>query len=195
MGKGEQTRQHILDRGMLYSSQQGLVDLSIGTMAQLCGMSRTGVISHFKNKEDMQLAILHHAEEQFKTHVLRPSREENPLLNLESLLLRWVDWTHRVYESQSTSCPFIKALVDYEYRTDSAVKALVSDQQRRLIEFMEQLISRAQSQGQMISSANPKTLAVELYSLYVGTTIAAAVQPTLNRQDLLLDTLQRYRPG
>ena len=57
MNKGEGTRQAILEQGMRFGSRHGLIEVTIGSMAKLCGLSRTGLISHFDNKEDMQLAF------------------------------------------------------------------------------------------------------------------------------------------
>ncbi|WP_260492659.1 TetR/AcrR family transcriptional regulator [Pseudoalteromonas maricaloris] len=78
MNKGERTRQTILEQGMRFSSQYGLIEVTIGSMAKLCGLSRSGLISHFDSKEDMQLAILDYCEDQFMLHVVAPARHQDP---------------------------------------------------------------------------------------------------------------------
>lgn len=191
MRKGEQTRVHILDRGMLYSSQQGLADLSIGSMAKICGLSRTGVMSHFENKADMQVAILRYAENQFIERVIRPSRDEDAREQLEKLVFYWVDWTQPVFAEQKTGCPFVKALVDYEHREQTPVKSMVCNQHSRLLSYLADLVSQGQAQQRLSAESPARDIAYELYSLYVGTAIASAIQKD-GKQKLLQRTLQRH---
>ena len=58
MRKGEVTKNKLLHSAMQFSSTYGLNSVTIGKIAEVVNMSRTGVISHFENKEQMQVAIL-----------------------------------------------------------------------------------------------------------------------------------------
>ena len=53
MNKGTKTKQLILETAMEYSSIHGVSSITIGEISKRAELSRTGVISHFKNKEDM----------------------------------------------------------------------------------------------------------------------------------------------
>lgn len=176
MNKGERTREMILNRGMLQSSQHGLADITIGSISKLCGLSRTGVISHFKNKDDMQIAILDYSESQFIEHVIHASRDDDAFTRLSRILDLWVAWTGNVFGEDQTSCPFIKAIVDYEHRQDSPVRDHAFKQQSQLLGFFSRLIEKAQSQGTVLAGLNPDDVAFELYSLYVGMTITASLR-------------------
>src|SRR5690606_27000480 len=55
------------------SSRVGLSGLSIGALATSAGLSKSGVYAHFLSKEELQLAVLRHAREQFVDQVLRPA--------------------------------------------------------------------------------------------------------------------------
>lgn len=189
MNKGERTKELILNKGMLHSSQYGIADITIGTMANLCELSRTGVISHFKNKDDMQIAILDYSEKQFLEHVLKPSRHESALAQLKSLLILWLDWTERVFQSETTSCPFVKALVEYEHRQDSPVRQHAYAQQQKLLSFLEALITKAQEQGEIKSEYLPADAALEIYSLYVGLSVASPLLPAEKLRSRLESTL------
>ena len=58
MGKGEETRQAILDEALALSSQVGISGLSIGSLADRAGMSKSGLFAHFGSKEELQIAVL-----------------------------------------------------------------------------------------------------------------------------------------
>ena len=59
--KGEQTRTAILDEALRIASRLGLEGLTIGSLADATGMSKSGLFAHFGSREDLQLAVLEHA--------------------------------------------------------------------------------------------------------------------------------------
>ncbi len=48
--KGEQTRVSILDAALAMASRDGLEGLTIGTLADRMGMSKSGVFAHFGSR-------------------------------------------------------------------------------------------------------------------------------------------------
>ena len=191
MNKGERTRELILNRGMLQSSQFGLADISIGSISKLCGLSRTGVISHFNNKDDMQVAILEYASRQFVENVIKPSKHEDPFIRLKNMLYLWVDWTNRIFPNEMTSCPFIKAVVEYEHREDSVVRQYAFAEQEQLLSFMTHHIEKAKNQNRMASDDASSDIAFELYSLYVGVTVVSRLRPSADRNSRLKSVVER----
>src|SRR5882672_8901345 len=70
--KGEQTRAAILDAALKVASKLGLEGLTIGTLADETGMSKSGLFAHFGSREDLQLAGLEHAARRYGEQVLMP---------------------------------------------------------------------------------------------------------------------------
>ena len=62
MGKGEQTRQAIVDEAFSLASQIGVSGLSIGVLAERRRMSKSGLFAHFGSKEELQLAVLRESQ-------------------------------------------------------------------------------------------------------------------------------------
>lgn len=168
ISKGERTRNEILKQSIRYSSQYGLADVTIGSVAKLCGLSRTGVISHFKNKEDMQVAILQYGEALFIDRVVIPARCENSLDHLVNLLNCWSTWINDMFNDPQMSCPFIKAVVEFQNRPDSQVRSFVINQQERLLSYLTHRIERCIEKKQFASDIPSHVIAYELYSLYLG---------------------------
>ncbi len=56
--KGQQTRAVILDRALAMASHVGLEGLSIGALAEVSGMSKSGVFAHFGSREELQISVV-----------------------------------------------------------------------------------------------------------------------------------------
>jgi AcrR family transcriptional regulator len=168
MNKGERTRLAILKQSIIYSSQFGLADITIGCVSKLCNLSRTGVISHFENKEDMQIAILQYGEVLFKERVIDNAWREDPLEHVKTLLALWADWTSEMFTEHQVSCPFLKAVVEFQNRPPSKVRSFTIDQQNRLITYLTYRIQRCVEKNRLNGKVDSTAIAYELYSLYVG---------------------------
>ena len=189
--KGERTRNEILRQSIIYSSQFGLADVTIGSVAKLCALSRTGVISHFKNKEDMQIAILQYGETLFTEQVILPARCEDPLSHLISLLDHWSTWINDMFNDPKMSCPFIKAVVEFQNRPNSAVRSFVISQQARLLSYLAYRIEKCITQDKIKSTIPSSVIAYELYSLYLGHAITKYTLPQSKTGDLFKSSVLR----
>ncbi len=191
MNKGERTRKEILKQSIIYSSQYGLADITIGTVSKLCKLSRTGVISHFENKEDMQIAILEYGEALFRERVIKPAWREDPLVHLITLLENWADWTSEMFNEHQVSCPFIKAVVEFQNRPESKVRTYTIDQQNRLINYLSHRVDRCIEQNRLKSTIESNTIAYELYSLYLGHAITQHTTAIKNTEGMFKDSVAR----
>lgn len=94
MGKGEQTRQVILEEAFSLASNIGLEALSLGVLAERTGLSKSGLFAHFGSKEELQLAVLRHAQSRFAEIVVRPAlRAARGVKRLRAIVTNWLDWT------------------------------------------------------------------------------------------------------
>src|SRR5258706_4546191 len=91
--KGEQTRAAILDAALKVASRLGLEGLTIGTLADETGMSKSGLFAHFGSREQLQLAGLEHAAQRYGelvvTPVLKIERRPPPLRPTFQRRLGW----------------------------------------------------------------------------------------------------------
>lgn len=191
MNKGERTRKEILKQSIIYSSQYGLADITIGTVSKLCKLSRTGVISHFENKEDMQIAILEYGEALFQERVIKPAWREDPLVHLITLLENWADWTSEMFNEHQVSCPFIKAVVEFQNRPASKVRTYTIEQQNRLINYLSHRVDRCIEQNRLKSTIESNTIAYELYSLYLGHAITQHTTAIKNTEGMFKHSVAR----
>ena len=115
MSKGEQTRNAILDKSVDLASQVGLEGISIGTLATVAGMSKSGLIAHFGNKEQLQIATLRRSQERFQKAVITPAlRQPRGLPRIEALLDNWLDWLE--HGDLPGGCVMLGAVTEYDDR-------------------------------------------------------------------------------
>jgi AcrR family transcriptional regulator len=94
MGKGEHTRQAILDEALSMASCIGVGSLSIGVLADRTHMSKSGLFAHFGSKEELQLAVLRESQQRFAEVVIRPAlRLPRGLARLRAIVTNWLNWT------------------------------------------------------------------------------------------------------
>src|SRR6187455_2797623 len=94
--KGEETRAAILGAAVEQASACGFESLTIGTLAEKTGMSKSGLFAHFGSKHDLQLAALDEAARQFTEAVFMPAlKAPRGLKRFRALIENWINWPHR----------------------------------------------------------------------------------------------------
>ena len=124
MSKGRITREHILNIAFTIASETGLDSLTIGVLAKSCGMSKSGLFSHFNSKANLQVAVIEYAGECFNERVVIAVRREQHTdisARLQSLLHHWLDWNH----SFQGSCMFMDAWKESNYSQDDLQLSLI----------------------------------------------------------------------
>ena len=93
MGKGEITRQAILDKATAVASAAGLEGLTIGKLADELELSKSGLFAHFGSKESLQVAVLENAAARFVEVVVRPAlKAPRGEPRLRALFAHWSEW-------------------------------------------------------------------------------------------------------
>jgi AcrR family transcriptional regulator len=164
--KGAATRDLILSRALEMAEAKGLDSLTIGTLAEAAGMSKSGLFAHFGSREDLQLAVLEVAVRQFTDEVfVLALRERRGLPRLRALLLAWTRRTLRYGEDRG--CPIGAAVHEFDDRPGP-----VRDRVMGYISHLRQEIARAVAmaveQGHTRADADPEQFAFELHGLMLA---------------------------
>jgi AcrR family transcriptional regulator len=115
MSKGEDTRSSILRQALDLSSEVGLEGLSLGSLAKLVGMSKSGLYAHFDSKEDLQSQVLDSTARRFVDVVVAPAlKKPRGLPRVKALFERWLGWSTN---ELSGGCPFIAAATEFDDRS------------------------------------------------------------------------------
>lgn len=82
--KGEQTRERILSRATQLVLGQGFGATSVNDLVEAAGVSRGSLYFHFPDKDDLGVAVLERAREQFLALIRKLLAGKNPGRQLEN---------------------------------------------------------------------------------------------------------------
>ncbi|HEX4924892.1 MAG TPA: TetR/AcrR family transcriptional regulator [Bdellovibrionales bacterium] len=166
MGKGELTRQNILDRAVGLAGLLGLDGLTIGRLADELGLSRSGLFAHFRSKETLQIQVLENAANQFTETVIRPSLQApRGLPRVQSLFEAWVRWFKDL--DKSGGCIFIAAAVELDDRPGPVRDRLV-EIQREWFQTRARVVRTGVEQGHFKPDLDCDQFSLEMNNIMLG---------------------------
>ena len=164
--KGEQTRTAILDAALNIARRLWLEGLTIGTLADATGMSKSGLFAHFGSREDLHLAVLEHGARQYGDMVLMPALKiDRGLPRLRALFERWLDWT--LQTATPGGCIMISTAHEYDDRPGPIRDAAV-EMQRRGIGVSERAVRLAVGEGHLKDDTDPEQIAFEMLGIVLA---------------------------
>lgn len=167
MGKGEQTRQAILDEAFSLASCIGVGGLSIGVLAERTRMSKSGLFAHFGSKEELQLAVLRESQARFAEVVLRPAlRLPRGLARLRAVIVNWLDWTRAA--NLPGGCVINAAAIEFDDQPgplrDEVRNALLA-----LRRSLGEIVAKAIEAGELQPDTDIEQFVFELNGIYQAT--------------------------
>jgi AcrR family transcriptional regulator len=163
--KGRQTRAAILDAALGLASHMGLEGLSIGTLADLMGMSKSGVFAHFGSREELQISVVSEYHVRFEAEVFQPCmKEPRGLPRLRALFERWV---RRVSQEIDSGCIYISGAVEFDDRPGPVRDALV-EMVCAWHQALGRAIELAVEEGHLPADADPQQMLFEIHGLILA---------------------------
>ncbi|HEU0201690.1 MAG TPA: TetR/AcrR family transcriptional regulator [Burkholderiaceae bacterium] len=163
LSKAELTRAAIVDAAVAMAQEAGLESLTIGTVADRVGLSKSGVFSRVGSREDLQIAALKEYERRIAEKVLLPAlREPRGLPRLKRVWSAWLDWVRD--QKIDSSCLFISGAVEFDDRPGPVRDAVLSG----LSEWRRQLaraVKQAVDEKHLRADTDPEQVAFELFSI------------------------------
>lgn len=164
--KGEQTRTAILDEALNVASRLGLEGLTIGSLADATGMSKSGLFAHFGSREGLQLAVLEHAAQRYGETVLMPALKiERGLPRLRAMFERWLDWA--IASGLPGGCIMIAAAAEYDDRPGPIRDAVIANQHRGNA-LTQKAVRLAIEEGHLRGDTDPEQISFELLGIVLA---------------------------
>jgi AcrR family transcriptional regulator len=163
--KGQQTRAAILDAALGLASHMGLEGLSIGALAEVTHMSKSGVFAHFGSREELQISVVREYHARFEEEVFFPAmREARGLPRLRALFERWI---RRVSVELDSGCIYISGAVEFDDRPGPVRDALAA-MVRNWHAALGRAITIAVDEGQLRKDTDPMQMLFELHGLILA---------------------------
>jgi AcrR family transcriptional regulator len=166
MSKGEQTRASILRHAVSLCSVQGLEGLSIGRLAELSGMSKSGLFGHFGSKEALQLAVLESVVDDFRSRVILPAlREPGGAARMRRLFSLWLEWASA--EQRDGACPLLGASIELDDRPGELRDYLV-EKQKAWLDCVARIAAKAIEEREFRADLDVEQFAFEFNNIGLG---------------------------
>jgi AcrR family transcriptional regulator len=164
--RGERTRAGILDAAVAIASVEGLEGLSIGSLAQRSGVSKSGLFAHFGSKQELQLATIEAARERFVQAVVEPALETPPGIGrVWHLSDRWLGYAQA--EVFPGGCFFAQTSAEFDSRP-GPVRDLIAEVMGSWMRLIAGSIREAQEAREVTSASDCRQLAFTLNAIGFG---------------------------
>lgn len=161
------TRIVILDTALKIASRNGIEGLTIGELAKAVGMSKSGLFAHFGGKDQLQLAVLQMAVDQFVDVVLRPAfKAPRGEPRIKALFKNWLD-----HLNDETMLPGGSVLIAASIELDDRpgpLRDFVQNSQKELISNVEKAARMAIEEGHFRRDLDIEQFAWSMYSFVLG---------------------------
>jgi AcrR family transcriptional regulator len=165
MHKGQQTKATIIEAALGLATQIGLEGLSIGALAEITQMSKSGVFAHFGSREELQISVIREYFSQFEQEIFYPSLQEPR--GLPRLQAMFANWMKRVAVEIHSGCIFISGAVEFDDRPGPVRDALASSVQTWL-QALYRAVVQAKECGHLQPEADAQQMAFEIHGLILA---------------------------
>lgn len=153
------TKQAILHEGVVAAYRVGLGGLTIGRLAAATGMSKSGLYAHFGSKEDLQLAVLAQAAQEFADTVVVPALAEPR--GEPRLRALFENWLRSGNLRAPGGCLFVKASAELDEQAGPVRDQLARDH-RSLYDSLARVVRTGIDEGHFRAETDPDQFAADL---------------------------------
>jgi AcrR family transcriptional regulator len=163
--KGQQTKAAIVDAALGLATQIGLEGLSIGALAEVMHMSKSGVFAHFGSRDELQMSVIREYHIRFEHEVFFPAlKAPRGLPRVRQLFDNWMQRTSVEIDS---GCIYISGAVEFDDRPGPVRDALASSVQVWL-DAVRRAIEQAVEQGHLRQDTDAAQMGFEIHALILA---------------------------
>jgi AcrR family transcriptional regulator len=162
--KGEETRAQILAAAVEVAAAGGFESLTIGTLAEKTGMSKSGLFAHFGSKLDLQIAALDESARRFTEAVYMPAlKAPRGLKRMRALFENWIEWPTAL----GGGCPIDAAMREYDHKP-GPMRDAVMERQRLMDRELIKTVQMAVDTGELTAKTDTRQLEFEIVAIVLA---------------------------
>ena len=165
MHKGQQTKAAIVDAALGLATQIGLEGLSIGALAVVMRMSKSGVFAHFGSREELQISVIREYYARFEVEVFYPALQQPK--GMPRLKTLFENWMNRTSVEIDSGCLFISGAVEFDDRPGPVRDALAGSVKTWLA-AMDRALVQARQAGHLRDDVDEHQMAFEIHGLILA---------------------------
>ena len=163
--KGQQTKAVIVDAALNLAAQIGLEGLSIGALAEVTQMSKSGVFAHFGSREELQISVVREYHTRFEQEVFYTALEAQR--GLPRLAALFANWMKRTSAEIDSGCIYISGAVEFDDRP-GPVRDALAESVNTWLAAMLRAVMQAQEEGHLHADADAKQISFEIHALILA---------------------------
>ncbi len=191
--KGQQTKAAIVDAALSLATQIGLEGLSIGALAEVTQMSKSGVFAHFGSREELQISVVLEYHARFEDEVFYPALQA--ARGLPRVRALFDNWMKRTSVEIDSGCIYISGAVEFDDRP-GPVRDAIASSVKIWLAAMHRAVANAQEAGHLNTQADAHQILFEIHGLILALHYEARFLKTPGSIDRALqgfeNILQRY---
>ena len=163
--KGQQTKAAIVDAALGLATQIGLEGLSIGALAEVTQMSKSGVFAHFGSREELQISVVREYHARFEQEVFFPALQAPR--GLQRLRTLFANWMQRTSVEIDSGCIYISGAVEFDDRP-GPVRDAIASSVKTWLAAVHRAVTQAQEAQQLDMHASPQQVLFEIHGLILA---------------------------
>ena len=163
--KGQQTKAAIVEAALNLATHIGLEGLSIGALADVMGMSKSGVFAHFGSREELQISVVREYHHCFEQEVFYPAMSApRGVARLRALFANWMQRTSVEIDS---GCIYISGAVEFDDRP-GPVRDALAESVMTWHSAMRRAIVQAKERGELRADVDEDQMLFEIHGLILA---------------------------
>ncbi len=163
--KGQQTKATIVDAALGLATQIGLEGLSIGAVAEVAHMSKSGVFAHFGSREELQLSVIREYHDRFETEVFAPILTAPR--GVPRLRQLFANWTQRTSAEIDSGCLYISGAAELDDRPGPVRDALARSV-KTWLKAVHRTVVQAREEGHLAADTDAEQMVFEVHGLILA---------------------------
>ena len=153
------------DMALGLATQIGVEGLSIGALAEVAQMSKSGVFAHFGSREELQISVIREYHRRFEEEVFYPALKQPR--GLPRLRAMFANWMQRTSVEIDSGCIYISGAVEFDDRPGPVRDALASSVQTWHA-AMKRAIAMAKEEGHLDANTDEEQMLFEIHGLILA---------------------------
>jgi AcrR family transcriptional regulator len=163
--KGLQTKAAIVEAALSLAAEVGLDGLTIGNLADVMHMSKSGVFAHFGSREELQVSVVWEYHHHFRAEVFEPAlAQPKGLPRLRALIDNWVS---RISAELASGCLFTSGAVQFETQ-DGPVREALTESVSSWLAALGRAVEQAKAEGHLRQDCDAALIALQIHGLILS---------------------------
>jgi AcrR family transcriptional regulator len=143
----------------------GLEGLSIGALADVTQMSKSGVFAHFGSREELQISVIREYHARFEEEVFFPAMKA--ARGVPRLRALFENWIRRVSIELEAGCIYISGAVEFDDRP-GPVRDALAEMVRSWHTALQRAIELAVEEGHLHPETDSQQMLFEMHGLILA---------------------------